>query len=54
MAIFDRAIARMLPAAPRPLVQKLSERYIAGPPELKDAHKTVRSSDACRATKIAV
>jgi len=43
----------MLPAAPRPLVQKLSERYIAGP-ELKDAHKTVRSSDACRATKIAV
>src|SRR5436190_6148619 len=31
----------MLPAVPRPLVQKLSERYIAGP-ELKDARETVR------------
>src|SRR5437899_2570618 len=30
----------MLPAVPRPLVQKLSERYIAGP-ELKDARDTV-------------
>ena len=36
MAIFDRAIVRILPAVPRPLVQKLSGRYIAGP-ELKDA-----------------
>jgi proline dehydrogenase len=41
LAIFDRALARMLPAVPRPLVQKLSERYIAGP-ELKDARETVR------------
>ena len=41
LAIFDRAIVRMLPAVPRPLVQKLSERYIAGP-ELKDARETVR------------
>ena len=41
MAIFDRAIVRLLPAAPRPVVQKLSERYIAGP-ELKDARETVR------------
>src|SRR3989440_4878843 len=31
----------MLPAVPRPLVQKLSERYIAGP-ELKDAREAVR------------
>src|SRR5689334_24041931 len=31
----------MLPAVPRPIVQKLSERYIAGP-ELKDARETVR------------
>src|SRR5436309_12802885 len=35
----------MLPAVPRPLVQKLSERYIAGP-ELKDARETVRSVNA--------
>ena len=45
MAIFDRAIVRMLPAVPRPLVQKLSERYIAGP-ELKDAQETVRKLNA--------
>ena len=41
MAIFDRAIVRLLPAVPRPVVQKLSERYIAGP-ELKDAREAVR------------
>src|SRR5436190_15544406 len=35
----------MLPAVPRPLVQKLSERYIAGP-ELKDARETVRRLNA--------
>jgi len=35
----------MLPAVPRPLVQKLSERYIAGP-ELKDARETVRHVSA--------
>ena len=45
MAIFDRAIVRLLPAVPRPLVQKLSERYIAGP-ELKDARETVRRLNA--------
>jgi proline dehydrogenase len=45
LAIFDRAIVRMLPAVPRPLVQKLSARYIAGP-ELKDARETVRSINA--------
>jgi proline dehydrogenase len=41
VAIFDRAIVRLLPAVPRPVVQKLSERYIAGP-ELKDAQEAVR------------
>ncbi len=45
MAIFDRAIVRMLPAVPRPVVQKLSERYIAGP-ELKDARAAVRRINA--------
>jgi proline dehydrogenase len=42
VAIFDRAIVRLLPAVPRPVVQKLSERYIAGP-ELKDAREAVRA-----------
>jgi proline dehydrogenase len=41
VALLDRAIVRLLPAVPRPVVQKLSERYIAGP-ELKDARETVR------------
>jgi proline dehydrogenase len=45
LAIFDRAIVRMLPAVPRPLVQKLSGRYIAGT-ELKDARETVRRLNA--------
>jgi proline dehydrogenase len=41
LTLLDRAIVRLLPAVPRPVVQKLSERYIAGP-ELKDARATVR------------
>jgi proline dehydrogenase len=45
LALFDRAIVRILPAVPRPVVQKLSERYIAGP-ELKDARETVRRLNA--------
>ena len=45
MAIFDRAIVRLLPAVPRPVVQKLSQRYIAGP-ELKDAREAVRHINA--------
>ncbi|HEY6606630.1 MAG TPA: proline dehydrogenase family protein [Gaiellaceae bacterium] len=45
MAIFDRAIVRLLPAVPRPVVHKLSERYIAGA-ELKDARETVRRVNA--------
>ena len=35
----------MLPAVPRPFVQKLSARYIAGP-ELKDARETCRQINA--------
>ena len=38
MALLDRAIVRVLPAVPRPVVKKLSQRYIAG------AHL----ADACR------
>ena len=45
MAIFDRAIVRLLPAVPRQVVQKLSQRYIAGP-ELKDAREAVRRINA--------
>jgi proline dehydrogenase len=45
LAIFDRAIVRLLPAVPRPVVQKLSQRYIAGP-ELKDAREVVRRVNA--------
>ena len=41
MTLVDRAIVRLLPAVPRPVVQQLSRRYIAGP-ELKDARETVR------------
>ena len=45
MAILDRAIVRMLPAVPRPVVERLAQRYIAGP-ELKDARETVRRLNA--------
>jgi proline dehydrogenase len=45
VAIFDRAIVRLLPAVPRPVVRKLSERYLAGA-ELKDARETVRQLNA--------
>jgi proline dehydrogenase len=30
LSIFDQAIARVLPAVPRPVVQRFSQRYIAG------------------------
>jgi proline dehydrogenase len=45
VALLDRAIVRLLPVVPRLLVQKLSERYIAGP-ELKDARASVRRLNA--------
>jgi proline dehydrogenase len=41
VALLDRAIVRVLPAVPRPVVRKLSERYIAGP-ELSDACRVVQ------------
>jgi proline dehydrogenase len=36
VALLDRAIVRVLPAVPRPVVKRLSQRYIAGP-DLEDA-----------------
>jgi len=45
VAILDRAIVRLLPAVPRPVVERLAQRYIAGP-ELKDARETVRRLNA--------
>ncbi|HEX9351869.1 MAG TPA: proline dehydrogenase family protein, partial [Gaiellaceae bacterium] len=41
MALLDRAIVRVLPAVPRPLVRKISERYIAGS-DLADACRVVK------------
>ena len=45
MALLDRAIVRLLPAVPRPVVQKLSQRYIAGA-ECDDAMRVVRELNA--------
>jgi proline dehydrogenase len=45
VALLDKAIVRMLPAVPRPVVQRLSSRYIAGP-TLDDAVRTVRALNA--------
>jgi proline dehydrogenase len=42
VTLLDRAIVRVLPAVPRPVVRKLSQRYIAGP-TLADAVEVVRS-----------
>jgi proline dehydrogenase len=41
VALLDRAIARLLPAVPKPIVQKVSERYIAGT-DLADACRVVK------------
>jgi proline dehydrogenase len=40
VALLDRALVRVLPAVPRPVVKKLSQRYIAGP-DLADACRAV-------------
>lgn len=40
MAIYDRAIVRLLPAVPKPVVRRISDRYIAGT-ELDDAEAAV-------------
>jgi proline dehydrogenase len=45
VALLDRAIVRLLPAVPRPVVRRLSARYIAGP-ALDDAVRVVRKLDA--------
>jgi proline dehydrogenase len=42
LALLDRAIVKVLPAVPRWVVKRLSDRYIAGP-ELADAVVTVRA-----------
>ncbi|MFL5952617.1 MAG: proline dehydrogenase family protein [Gaiellaceae bacterium] len=47
MALLDRAIVRLLPAVPKPVVQRLSSRYIAGP-TLDDAIRVVRKLNAKR------
>ena len=41
MAVLDRAIVRLLPAVPRPVVKRLSRRYIAGE-QLTDACRVVK------------
>jgi proline dehydrogenase len=41
LALLDRAIARLLPAVPKPIVQRLSSRYIAGS-TLEDAVRVVK------------
>jgi proline dehydrogenase len=41
VAILDRAVVRLLPAVPKPVVRKISERYIAGT-ELEDACRVVK------------
>ena len=41
MSLVDAAIVRLLPAVPRPVVRRISERYIAGE-DLDDALRVVR------------
>jgi proline dehydrogenase len=43
--VLDRAIVRLLPAVPRPVVRRISERYIAGT-EVKDACRVVKALNA--------
>lgn len=45
MSLLDRAIVRTLPAVPRPVVKRLSSRYIAGS-TLADACRVVRALNA--------
>ena len=49
MALFDRALVRVLPAVPKALVQRLSQRYIAGA-ECSDATRVVRELNAAGKT----
>jgi proline dehydrogenase len=41
VALLDRALVRLLPAVPKPVVRRIAERYIAGT-ELADALRVVR------------
>jgi proline dehydrogenase len=41
VTLVDRALVRLLPAVPKPVVRRISERYIAGE-ELSDALRVVR------------
>ena len=45
MALYDKAIVRVLPAVPRPVVKRLSSRYIAGE-TVDDAMAVVRDLNA--------
>jgi proline dehydrogenase len=45
VAIYDRAIVRLLPAVPKPIVRRLSAPYIAGP-SLPDACRAVKALNA--------
>jgi proline dehydrogenase len=45
VALLDRAIVRLLPAVPRPVVRRISDRYIAGS-DLPDATRVVRQLNA--------
>jgi proline dehydrogenase len=45
VALLDRAIVKLLPAVPKPVVQRISSRYIAGS-ELRDATRVVRELNA--------
>jgi proline dehydrogenase len=45
VALVDRALVRMLPAVPKPVVRRISSRYIAGE-ELEDALRVVREVNA--------
>jgi proline dehydrogenase len=47
VALLDRAIARLLPAVPKPIVQRISQRYIAGQ-QVADACRTVKQLNAER------
>jgi proline dehydrogenase len=45
VSVVDRAIVRLLPTVPRPVVQRLSARYIGGP-ALDDARRTIAGLNA--------
>jgi len=45
VSLLDSAIVKLLPAVPKPLVRRLSSRYIAGP-SLDDAMRVVRRLNA--------